>query len=107
MNDKARLSGEWRVLDEVRRVTQGMLVYYSVGHRGQWRALVRRIEKGHEVKGVCIHRALTDHARLRFLEMNGVEFYCWAVEDLSDARRLIELGAAGIISFDLHLLDPL
>ena len=59
------------------------------------------------MKGVCIHRALTDHARLRFLRMNGVEFDCWAIEDLSDARRLIELGAAGIISFDLHLLNPL
>jgi len=39
--------------------------------------------------------------------MNGVEFDCWAIEDLSDARRLIELGTAGIIGFDLHLLNPL
>jgi glycerophosphoryl diester phosphodiesterase len=107
MSEKAWISGEWRLLDEVRRAKQGMPVYYSVGNRGQWRALVRRIEKGDEVKGVCIHRALVDDARVRFLQMNGVEFYCWAIENRSDARRLIELGAAGIISFDLHLLSSL
>lgn len=107
IEDIIHVCGGWVVLDEVRRVASELRVHYSVGDSAQWRALLLRIEKGDLIKAICIHRSLLDEDRARFLHENAIEFYCWAVEDASDARRLMALGARGIISFDLHLLGSL
>jgi len=44
---------------------------------------------------------------VRYIEEQGVDIFCWTVDDLSEARRLLAAGADGIISNDLELLDEL
>lgn len=104
---RAHLCGSWPLLDRVRRCAPELRVCYSVGHLGQWEALVRRLEEGERIEAICIHRHLLNEERARWLHDRGIEFYCWPVDEADEALRLMGLGVDGIISYDLELLGSL
>lgn len=96
--------GSWRLLDLVRARRAGWTVHYSVDSDADWRLLGSRLEGDRAPRGVTIHRELIDASRASVLAGGGVEFFVWDVRDAGDARRAIDLGAAGIIADDLESL---
>ena len=56
---------------------------------------------------VCIEHRFLNEERVRYIEEQGVDIFCWTVDDLTEARRLVAAGADGIISNDLELLAEL
>jgi len=95
------------VLDRLREVAPQIEVRYSVERPSQWKAVRRMIENGTATSGLCMQRRLATERRLRFLAERGIGVYCWTVDDPDEARRLLALGAEGIISNDLSLLAKL
>jgi glycerophosphoryl diester phosphodiesterase len=99
-----RLCGDWPLLDAVRRVLPESCVYYSVADGRRRRALVRRLEESDDVSGVSLRARLFDESSAALLRGKGVEVFCWPVDDLAEAGRVIALGAGGIISDNLAVL---
>lgn len=102
--ETARLCGDWPLLDEARRVAPECRVYYSVGDRRRWDALVRRLRRGDPIRGVSLHAGLLDRPTVDYLRDRGLEVFCWPVDDAAEAARVAKLGVDGIISSDLAIL---
>lgn len=97
----------WPVLEDVRKEAPDIDVRYSIEHVYQWEKFMRLAGADERVRKVCIeHRFLNDE-RVRYIEEQGVDIFCWTVDDLTEARRLAAAGADGIISNDLELLAQL
>jgi glycerophosphoryl diester phosphodiesterase len=99
-----RLCGDWLLLDAVRQALPESSIYYSVADGRRRRALVRRLEESDDICGVSLRARLFDESSAGLLRGKGVEVFCWPVDDLAEAERVIALGAGGIISGDLSLL---
>jgi len=97
----------WAVLDDVRREAPDLEVRYSVERTFQWEKFMRLVGDDERVRRVCIEHRFLNEERVRFLEEQGVNVYCWTVDDREEARRLAAAGADGIISNDLELLAEL
>jgi glycerophosphoryl diester phosphodiesterase len=97
----------WPVLDDVRREAPDLEVRYSVERTFQWEKFMRLVGDDERVRRVCIEHRFLNEERVRFLEEQGVNVYCWTVDDRDEARRLAAVGADGIISNDLDLLAEL
>jgi Glycerophosphoryl diester phosphodiesterase family len=97
----------WPVLDDVRREAPDLEVRYSVERSHQWEKFMRLVGEDERVRRVCIEHRFLNEERVRFLEEQGVNVYCWTVDDREEARRLAAAGADGIISNDLELLAEL
>jgi glycerophosphoryl diester phosphodiesterase len=97
----------WPVLDDVRREASDLEVRYSVERTFQWEKFMRLVGEDERVRRVCIEHRFLNEERVRFLEEQGVNVYCWTVDDRDEARRLAAAGADGIISNDLDLLAEL
>lgn len=68
---------------------------------------MRLVGDDERVRRVCIEHRFLNEERVRFLEGQGVNVYCWTVDDRGEARRLSAAGVDGIISNDLQLLAEL
>jgi glycerophosphoryl diester phosphodiesterase len=97
----------WPVLDDVRREAPELEVRYSVERTSQWEKFMRLVGDDERVRRVCIEHRFLNEERIRFLEGQGVNVYCWTVDDRGEARRLSAAGVDGIISNDLQLLAEL
>ena len=97
----------WPVLDDVRREAPDLEVRYSLERTFQWEKFMRLVGEDERVRRVCIEHRFLNEERVRFLEEQGVNVYCWTVDDREEARRLAAAGADGIISNDLDLLAEL
>jgi glycerophosphoryl diester phosphodiesterase len=97
----------WPVLDDVRKEGPGIDVRYSVEHVYQWEKFMRMVGEDQRVRKVCIEHRFLNEERVRFIEDQGVDIFCWTVDNPDEARRLVEAGADGIISNDLQLLADL
>jgi len=101
------ICGQTDVLDSVRRVAPELDVRHSIERQQQWEAFLRRQDADPALRGVCMdHRFLTEPIA-RLLSERGLEVFCWTVDGREDARRLVAMGADGIISNDLALLEQL
>jgi glycerophosphoryl diester phosphodiesterase len=97
----------WPVLDEVRSEAPDLEVRYSVERVFQWDKFMRLVGDDERVRRVCIEHRFLNEERVRFLEGQGVNVYCWTVDDRDEARRLAASGVDGVISNDLALLGAL
>jgi glycerophosphoryl diester phosphodiesterase len=97
----------WPVLDDVRREAPDLEVRYSVEHVYQWEKFMRLVGEDERLRKVCIEHRFLNEERVRFIEEQGVDIYCWTVDDRTEAFRLAAAGADGIISNDLDLLGRL
>ncbi len=98
------LCGDWPFLDAARRLLPEARLYYSVGDRDRWEALVRRLNEGDHIGGVSLRSDLFDGSSAGLLQSISVETLCWCVDDPAEAVRVTMLGASGIISNNLALL---
>jgi glycerophosphoryl diester phosphodiesterase len=104
----AIVCGQSDSLDHVREVAPDLDVRYSLEREEQWEALKRRLAARPGIPGVCIHYLFYQREGVaEFLAANGMQAFCWTVDDLAEARKLLEMGAAGIISNRLDLLAQL
>jgi len=94
----------WPVLDDIRREASDLDVRYSIEHVYQWEKFMRLLGEDERVRKVCIEHRFLNEERVRYIEEQGVDIFCWTVDDLTEARRLVAAGADGIISNDLELL---
>ena len=97
----------WPALEDVRKEAPDIDVCYSIEHVYQWEKFMRLLGEDERVRKVCIEHRFLNEERVRYIEEKGVDIFCWTVDDLSEARRLVAAGADGIISNDLELLDEL
>jgi glycerophosphoryl diester phosphodiesterase len=107
-NGWAMICGQsWPVLDHVREAAPEIAVAYSMQHDSQWREYTERLTTGNATRALCMHHQMLNHGRAAFLEENGVEVYCWTVDDRAKADMLVRQGVEGIISNNLALLADL
>jgi glycerophosphoryl diester phosphodiesterase len=97
----------WPVLDSLREVAPEIEVRYSMQAGWQWGEYVRRLDTDMATRAVCMHHGMASAERTAFLEANGVDVYCWTVDDAAMASALVERGVDGVISNDLALLAGL
>ena len=97
----------WPVLEDVRKEAPDIDVRYSIERAFQWEKFMRLVGEDERVRKVCIEHRFLNEERVRYIEEQGVDIFCWTVDDLTEARRLAAAGADGIISNDLKLLAAL
>ena len=97
----------WPVLEDVRKEAPDIDVRYSIQYVYQWEKFMRLVGEDERVRKVCIEHRFLNEERVRYIEEQGVDIFCWTVDDLTEARRLVAAGADGIISNDLALLAKL
>ena len=97
----------WPVLHRLRERSPRLEVRYSIEKPHQWRRFRHMLEAGDGARKVCMEHRFLVPERARFLEDNGIDVYCWTVDDPAAAERLVAQGVDGIISNDLSLLGSL
>jgi glycerophosphoryl diester phosphodiesterase len=97
----------WPVLEAIRKEASDIDVRYSVEHVYQWEKFMRLVGEDERVRKVCIEHRFLNPERVRYIEEQGVDIFCWTVDDVTEAQRLVSAGADGIISNDLGLLAQL
>jgi glycerophosphoryl diester phosphodiesterase len=97
----------WPVLEDIRKEAPDIDVRYSIEHVYQWERFMRLVGEDERVRKVCIEHRFLNEERVRYIEEQGVDIFCWTVDDPTEARRLAAAGADGIISNDLELLAAL
>ena len=97
----------WPVLEDVRREAPDLEVRYSVERVFQWEKFIRLVGDDERVRRVCIEHRFLSEERARFLADQGVDVFCWTVDDAEEARRLTAADVDGIISNDLDILAAL
>lgn len=105
--ESAIVCGRADTLDSVREVAPQLDVRYTVQRQPQWDAFLRRLEADGSLRGVSMYHKFLSDSVARFLEENNVEVFCWTVDDPDEARRLVEMGADGITSNNIALLEQL
>jgi glycerophosphoryl diester phosphodiesterase len=105
--ESAILCGQTATLDSVREIAPQLDVRYTVEKQGQWDGFLRRLDTDRGLRGVSMYYKFLSDPVARFLEENGLEVFCWTVDDPEEARRLVALGADGITSNSIPLLEEL
>ena len=105
--EDAIVCGQTDLLDDVREAGPHLDVRYSIERQEQWDALLRRLDAGAAIRGLCVYHRFFDDGVARFTADNGLQVYAWTVDDPERARQLVQMGAAGITSNSLPLLEAL
>ena len=100
-------TGNWLLLNRVKTESQDWKAYYSLGNLRDWPTLLDLVTTGTNIDGVSMRAHLLSEKRAHILKQQNIKIVCWTVNDPIEAMRLINLGADGIVSDDLMLLDSL
>jgi glycerophosphoryl diester phosphodiesterase len=100
-------TGHWGLLAELRRAEPDLRLVRTVGNRQHLAALFALPRDDPLRAGVVIDRDLLDEELARRLRGLSQMLYVWGIDDLEDARRVIDWGATGIIADSLELLRTL
>jgi hypothetical protein len=95
----------YSILHRLREVAPDIEVRYSIEQPYQWERFEKLRREG--VRRVCIWHKFLDQERASVLEAEGIDVYCWTVDDPAVATDLLRRGADGIISNNLDLLTSL
>jgi glycerophosphoryl diester phosphodiesterase len=95
------------LLDYFRIVARDLEVRYSIEQPDQWRRLQWMVKSGQPVRRICIEHRFVDEDKAEYIREMGIHAYYCTVDDAGEAARLVDMGAAGIISNDLSLLAGL
>jgi glycerophosphoryl diester phosphodiesterase len=101
------MCGQMDVLDNVRGAGPHLDVRYTIDEQRQWDGFLRRLDADPGLRGVSMNREFLSEEIARFIRENGLQVFCWTVDDPEEARRLVEMGVDGIISNSLPLLEAL
>lgn len=94
-------------LHRLREVAPDLEVRYSIERPYQWERFLRLMEADPPARATCMAYGFIDAEKARIMEDNGVNLYCWTVDDPAAAERLVDEGVDGIISNNLELLQAL
>lgn len=94
-------------LHRIRELAPEIPVRYSIEKPYQWERFLRLMDADPPSQAICIQHRVIDEEKARLLEDRGIDVYCWTVDDLEEAQRLVNKGVDGIISNDLALLAGL
>lgn len=97
----------WPVIRDLRAVTPEIEVRYSIERPNQWQRFVEMARSDEGARRVCIEHRFMDAGKSAWLKENGVDVYCWTVDDPAEAEGLVSRGVHGITSNDLSLLASL
>lgn len=95
----------YSVLHRLREVAPDIAVRYSIERPYQWERFEKLRTEG--VRQVCMWHKFLDDERASLLEAEGVNVFCWTVDDPAIAEDLVARGVDGIISNRLDLLAAL
>jgi hypothetical protein len=95
----------YSVLHRLREVAPDIQVRYSIERPYQWERFEKLRTQG--VRQVCMWHKFLDDDRAKSLEADGVNVFCWTIDELAIAEDLVRRGVDGIISNDLGLLTEL
>jgi hypothetical protein len=95
----------YTVLHAIRAAAPDLEVRYSIQQEYQWERFLRLLQQG--IRRTCMAYGFIDDAKAKVMEDNGVDLYCWTVDDCDAARHLVAQGVDGIISNDLKMLAEL
>jgi glycerophosphoryl diester phosphodiesterase len=98
-------SGYWHLLHELRHGEARLRLLRTIGDEQQRADYLALPADDPLSAGVAIHRELLDEELARLLRSRGVAVYVWVVDDFEEARRLVSLGASGIVADSLELLQ--
>jgi glycerophosphoryl diester phosphodiesterase len=102
-----QVCGQTDLLDAVGAAGPHLDVRYSIQQQSQWEALLRRLDAGVVTRGLCLYHRFFDERIARFTADNGLQVYAWTIDDPARAREVVALGADGITSNSLSLLEAL
>jgi len=94
----------WPVIRDLRHLAPEIEVRYSMEWPLQWERFREMAPHDEGARRVCIEHRFMDAEKESFLQLHGVEVYCWTVDDPADAQSLVDRGVDGITSNDLQLL---
>lgn len=106
-NDAIVCGQNWGLLDEVRRVATHLDVRYTINRPQQWTAYLAKIRSQEIPRSILLNYRLLDEEMAKTLREESIGFICWTVDEREDARRVIKLGASGVISNDLDMMSSL
>jgi glycerophosphoryl diester phosphodiesterase len=98
-------SQNWDFLDALRHLPEAT-TFYSVGNRGQLRALPYRLDRSGR-HAVSINSCLLDAATVRAIKERASAVVPWRVRTTAQMRQLLAWGVDGINADDLALLRDL
>jgi glycerophosphoryl diester phosphodiesterase len=97
----------WPVLHALRQAAGDIEVRYSIETQEQWDEYVQMVDRDNHTGRLCMQSDFFDEHKSSFLKERSIDVYCWTVDDPTEARRLLSVGANGIISNSLPLLEAL
>lgn len=95
----------WWMLRALRHLS-GVRLVLSAGSRRGLRRLRRRLRRGRNEFGVCVHRRLLTTAVVTELRRAGCVVLTWPVESDEELRAAYELGVDGVIGKRLTTAPP-
>jgi glycerophosphoryl diester phosphodiesterase len=99
--------GGAEVLDRLREAAPDLDVRHSIEKQQHWEGFLRRLETDSHLRGVSMAREFLNDEIMQFLRDKGLRVFCWTIDDVAEAKKLLARGVDGITSNRIPLLEQL